>query len=146
MGLDRAGDAEFLYRPRVGGGASWLKRSGPAASANRHQSGAFSGRRCRDWRAAGVHGPRHLSEIADPLSDDSDEQAASEDAFIVQRAMELIRKEFDPRNWSSFEEVALKGRSATDVAGELGVDPQAIRQANYRIRRRLRLVLEDLVE
>ena len=60
--------------------------------------------------------------------------------------MELIRSEFDPRNWKAFEQVALHGRSATEVAAETGVAPQTVRQANYRIRRRLKLILEDLVE
>ncbi|MFK7821966.1 MAG: hypothetical protein AB8G99_24930, partial [Planctomycetaceae bacterium] len=85
-----------------------------------------------------------MAAVADPLSDEDD--AESEDAIVVQRAMELIRPEFDPKNWSAFEEVALKGASAVEVAKRLGVQPQAIRQANYRIRRRLRLILEDLVE
>ena len=87
-----------------------------------------------------------MADVADPYSDDEEEEAASEEAIVVQRAMELIRKEFDPRNWKAFERVALKGESATDVANELGVAPQTIRQANYRIRRRLKLILEDLVE
>lgn len=89
-----------------------------------------------------------ISETPDPFGepDESEEVAANEDAFIVQRAMDLIRGEFDPRNWNAFEQVAIKERSAAEVAKELGVDPQVIRQANYRIRRRLRLVLEDLVD
>lgn len=85
-----------------------------------------------------------MADVADPLT--SEEEAASEDAIVVQRAMEMIQPEFDPRNWSAFEEVALKGQSAAAVARQLGVEPQTIRQANYRIRRRLRLILEDLVD
>ncbi len=95
--------------------------------------------------AGGTEALMRISEVQDPFADD-EEQAANEDAFIVQRAMELIRGEFDPRNWKAFEEVAIKERSAADVAREVGVDPQTVRQANYRIRRRLRLVLEDLVD
>lgn len=87
-----------------------------------------------------------MADVADPYSDDDEMEAETEEAIVVQRAMELIRKEFDPRNWKAFERVALKGESATDVANELGVAPQVIRQANYRIRRRLKLILEDLVE
>ena len=82
----------------------------------------------------------------DPFADESDEQAANENAFIVQRAMDLIKDEFDQRNWKAFEQVALHERSAAEVAEELGVAAQTIRQANYRIRRRLKLVLENLVE
>lgn len=87
-----------------------------------------------------------ISEVPDPLADESEEEAQADDALVVHRAMEMIREEFDPRNWGAFEQVALKGRSASEVAQELGVAPQTIRQANYRIRRRLRLILEDLVE
>jgi hypothetical protein len=46
--------------------------------------------------------------------------------------------------WSAFAEVAKKA-SAVEVAKRLVVDAQTIRQVNYRIRRRLRLILEDLV-
>jgi len=87
-----------------------------------------------------------MADLADPLAEDSEAEAESDDALIVQRAMELIKTEFDPRNWGAFEQVALKGRSATEVANDLGIAAQTVRQANYRIRRRLRLILEDLVE
>ena len=60
--------------------------------------------------------------------------------------MELIRPEFTEQNWRAFQMVALEGRSAVEVAEKMNVAPQTVRQANYRIRRRLRLVLKDLVE
>jgi DNA-directed RNA polymerase specialized sigma24 family protein len=60
--------------------------------------------------------------------------------------MDLIRPDFSKQNWAAFLKVAIEGQSATEIAEELGVNPQAIRQANYRIRRRLRLVLQDLIE
>lgn len=92
-----------------------------------------------------------MADVADPYAadvyaDGDEDEAASEEAIVVQRAMELIRGEFAPKNWAAFERVALKGESATEVAHEIGVAPQAIRQANYRIRRRLKLILEDLVD
>ena len=96
--------------------------------------------------AGGTDAQLRISEVQDPFANEDEDEAKNEDAFIVERAMDLIRDEFDPRNWNAFEEVALKERSAAEVARELGVDPQVIRQANYRIRRRLRLVLEDLVK
>lgn len=87
-----------------------------------------------------------ISGVPDPFAEDSEEEAEADKALVVHRAMELIRPEFEARNWKAFEQVALHGRSATEVATELGVAAQTIRQANYRIRRRLRLILEDLVE
>ena len=104
-------------------------------------------RRSRQVMAdGGTAANARIANVADPLQDDSEEETTSDDAVVVQRAMELIRPEFDPRNWAAFEEVALRGRSATEVAAETGVAPQTVRQANYRIRRRLRLILEDLVD
>lgn len=94
----------------------------------------------------GTDAQLRIASVADPFADETDEQAANEDAFVVQRAMDLIKDEFDPRNWKAFEQVALHERSAADVAKELGVAAQTIRQANYRIRRRLKLVLENLVD
>jgi len=82
----------------------------------------------------------------DPLGEDDKQAAADEHTMLVQRAMELIRPEFSERNWQAFLKVAIDGQSATEIAEELGVNPQVIRQANYRIRRRLRLVLQDLIE
>lgn len=87
-----------------------------------------------------------IANTADPLSDDDEHEAAQEHAVIVHRAMELIRPEFDAQNFEAFRQVALEGRSATEVAAEMKVSPQAIRQANYRIRRRLRLILQGLVD
>jgi RNA polymerase sigma-70 factor, ECF subfamily len=96
--------------------------------------------------SGGTAAQMKIADLPDPFTEDSEEEDHADDALIVHRAMELVKSEFDPRNWSAFEQVALKGRSATEVAAELNVAAQTIRQANYRIRRRLRLILEDLVE
>ena len=93
----------------------------------------------------GTGAQMHLAELPEVLPDDEAE-SESENALIVQRAMELVRPEFDERNWKAFWQVAVEGRTAVDVAEEFGVSPQVVRQANYRIRRRLRLVLRDLGE
>ena len=86
-----------------------------------------------------------IAEVEDPfVLDDDESESESEDALVIQRAMDMIRTEFEERNWNAFIAVNIDGRSATEVAEELGVGAQVIRQATYRIRRRLRLVLEDL--
>lgn len=87
-----------------------------------------------------------MANTPDPLSEDDETEAAQEHALIVQRAMEIIKPEFDARNFEAFKQVALEGRPATEVAAELDVSPQVVRQANYRIRRRLRSILEGLVD
>ena len=94
----------------------------------------------------GTEANLHLASISDPLAEETEDEVGEENALVVQRAMELIQPEFNPQNWAAFQRVAIEGHSATDVAAELNVNPQAVRQANYRIRRRLRLVLQDLME
>ena len=104
-------------------------------------------RRQRPGQAAGgTEAQMRMAEVVDPLDDDNEAESQADEALIVQRAMELIRPEFSERNWKGFLEVAINGRAATDVAESLGVAAQTVRQANYRIRRRLKLVLEDLVQ
>ena len=86
-----------------------------------------------------------LAEMAEVLPDDEPE-TENENTFVVRRAMELVRPEFDERNWKAFWQVAVEGRTAVEVAAEFNVSPQVIRPANYRIRRRLRRVLHGLGE
>jgi RNA polymerase sigma-70 factor, ECF subfamily len=94
----------------------------------------------------GTDAQRELANVADQTPDETDEDGPAEDALIVRRALELIRPDFSVPNWSAFWQVAIEGRPATEVARELDLNPQAVRQANYRIRRRLRQVLQELVE
>lgn len=88
----------------------------------------------------------HMANVIDPLEEESEEEIGEENALVVQRAMELIQPEFSPQNWNAFQQVAIDGKSAVEVAEQLNVNAQTVRQANYRIRRRLRLVLQDLME
>jgi DNA-directed RNA polymerase specialized sigma24 family protein len=80
------------------------------------------------------------------LADDSVVEQENDRTLIVRRAMELIESEFKPKNWQAFQRVAIKGEATSDVARELGMTEQAIRQVNYRVRRRLRVELEGLVD
>lgn len=104
----------------------------------------------RQWQQqpagqGGTDAQRRLADVADLLPADGDDDAPGENALVVRRALDLVRPEFSGANWAAFWQVAIEGQSAVEVARRLNVQPQAIRQANYRIRRRLRLVLQDLM-
>lgn len=96
--------------------------------------------------AGGTDAQLALASVADPVDEETEDEVADDHSLLVRRAMELIKPEFSERNWRAFEQIVLHGKSAVEVADELDVAPQAIRQANYRIRRRLRLVLAGLAE
>lgn len=97
--------------------------------------------------SGGSEAQLRMANVVDPFGDEDDDEEASEaeHTLIVQRALELIRPDFSKQNWKAFQMVAIDGMAATEVAEIIGTNAQAIRQANYRIRRRLRLVLRDLV-
>ena len=62
----------------------------------------------------------------------------------LQAVLETIRSDFDQRTWQCFWSVAVDGDSASEVAEKLGMRPAAVRQAKYRVTKRLRSDLRDL--
>ena len=54
-----------------------------------------------------------ISEVPDPLDSESDEEAEEDNALVVHRAMELIKDEFDPRNWAAFGSAMSAAMSGT---------------------------------
>jgi RNA polymerase sigma-70 factor (ECF subfamily) len=65
------------------------------------------------------------------------------DAVLVQRALALIQIEFEERTWRAFWRSAVDGQAAKDIAQELGMTSRAVRQAKYRVLRRLRQELGE---
>ena len=61
------------------------------------------------------------------------------------RAMEWVQACVEPRTWEAFRQMAI-GRPAAEIAAELGMNVRAIYDANYRVRRRIRRQLADLLE
>jgi RNA polymerase sigma-70 factor (ECF subfamily) len=65
---------------------------------------------------------------------------------LVQRAMELIRGDFQPATWRAWWEFVIVGRPAADVAREVGISVHAVYLAKARVLRRLRQELEGLMD
>ena len=63
---------------------------------------------------------------------------------ILRRALEAIRGEFHERTWQAFWGVAVEGRSATDVAADLNMQPGTVRVSKSRVLLRLRRELGDV--
>ena len=130
------------FRPTRATGSfrCWLRavaRTKIADQFRRRRAGAGEG---------GTDAQRRLADVPDPLPADAEPEGPAEDALVVRRALDLIEPEFRGPNWAAFLQVAVEGHRAVDVARRLNLNPQAVRQAIYRIRRRLRVVLQDLVE
>lgn len=104
-------------------------------------------RRQRDPGLAqgGTTAQRVLAQIAD----DASEVEAIGDSLLgvpERRAIELIRAEFEDRTWRAFWLTAVEGRLAAEVGAELGMAKGAVRQAKYRVLRRLREELDGLLD
>jgi RNA polymerase sigma-70 factor (ECF subfamily) len=65
---------------------------------------------------------------------------------LVARGMELMRVHFQPTTWKACWEHVVSGRSAAEVAAELGLTPAAVYVAKGRVLRRLRVELAGMWE
>jgi RNA polymerase sigma-70 factor (ECF subfamily) len=63
---------------------------------------------------------------------------------LVLRVLNLVRVEFEDRTWQAFWQTTVEDQSTRDVAQALGISEGAIRQAKYKVLRRLRQELGDL--
>jgi RNA polymerase sigma-70 factor (ECF subfamily) len=75
-----------------------------------------------------------------PENEDDEPRAAAQ---LAQRAIELIKVEFERNTWQAFWRVVVDGQPATEVAAELGLSPGAVRQAKYRVLCRVRELLGE---
>jgi len=66
--------------------------------------------------------------------------------LLVRRALEMMQREFRPATWKACWEQVVQGRSAAEVAGELGLSVNAVYVARSRVLRRLREYLDQLLD
>ena len=64
--------------------------------------------------------------------------------ILSQRAVELVRAEFEQRTWEAWWKTAVEGRPAADVAAEMGMSLAAVYKAKSRVLLRLRQELAGL--
>jgi RNA polymerase sigma-70 factor (ECF subfamily) len=104
-------------------------------------------RRQGEVRAAGgSEANQRLSQVPDLPPDTSlGDQPASELSFLARRALEVLEQEVETRTWQAFRRVVIDGQSVAAVADELGMSIRAVYEAKYRVFRRLRQELSDLV-
>jgi len=64
---------------------------------------------------------------------------------IVQRVLESLRGEFDPKTWTAFWMTTVEGRTTADAAEATGLSAASVYQAKSRILRKLRGRLAGLL-
>ena len=85
----------------------------------------------------------HLKELPESKLE---ETQAAEDGMVMRRAMELLDGSFQEQSRKAFWLVVIDGYTAAESAEKLKMTEQAVWQACYRIRRRLREELADLID
>jgi RNA polymerase sigma-70 factor (ECF subfamily) len=65
---------------------------------------------------------------------------------LVGAALRLMQAEFEPTTWQACWEHVVSGKSAAEVAAELGLTAGAVRAAKFRVLCRLRQELSGLIE
>ena len=84
---------------------------------------------------AAVRFQEHGDVVAIPNEDA--EEAANSDQLIMQQALRIIREDFSQKIWQAFWQTAINERDAPDVAEELGMSRDSVRQAKSRVLRSL---------
>ncbi len=86
---------------------------------------------------------QQLADDAPEPWDDDDQRSVTEQG-VVGRALVLIQTEFEPTTWKSFWMASIEQKSTDEIAASLGITKQAVRQAKYRVLRRLREEMDGL--
>ena len=79
----------------------------------------------------------HEPELPEP----DDLQTPSPDVAMVHRVLQNIRADFDDSTWDAFWQMTVLNRTSAEAAETLGMTKSAVRQAKYRVLKRLRAEL-----
>jgi RNA polymerase sigma-70 factor (ECF subfamily) len=104
--------------------------------------------RLRKAEAPGVGGTDAQLRLAALPAEDADPESPADpegERALYMQAIEMIRGEFEPKSWQAFWRVTVDGRSAADVAAELGMSRNAVYLARSRILGRLREEFQGLI-
>ncbi|MCI0702834.1 MAG: sigma-70 family RNA polymerase sigma factor [Planctomycetia bacterium] len=106
----------------------------------------------RDWANSphpvpvGGSGALHHVEQLRADADEPNSVSDDERGYLIRRAVELVRGDFEPNTWSAFWRSAVDGQPADEVAAELGITRNAVYLAKARVRKRLLDEFAELVE
>ncbi|HRX81500.1 MAG TPA: sigma-70 family RNA polymerase sigma factor [Pirellulaceae bacterium] len=94
----------------------------------------------------GLGGTDHyiiLQRVEDESKEPDSIAGLTPQQLLLQSAFDVLKSEFDPRTWQAFWDMAVKGRPARDIGEELDMTAKAVRQAKFRVTKKLRELLDD---
>ena len=79
--------------------------------------------------AGGTDAHRRLQQVPGPAAEVDLSEGTAEIHALYRRALDQVRWHFEERTWTAFWLVAVENRTPADVAAEMGLTPNAVRQA-----------------
>lgn len=127
---------KFEYDRLRGGFRAWLKTITMNVLRN-----VFRQRGRRREQAGG-----DLADRPDPVADLESSWDVEYHRRILQFALEHVRSQSQPNTWACFERHVLRRQPAARVAGELGLQPNAVYVNAHRVLSRVRAACAELGE
>jgi RNA polymerase sigma-70 factor, ECF subfamily len=93
----------------------------------------------------GTDALRRLNEIPGPTAEHDLSEDDGEIHRLYRRALDLVRVQFEDKTWKAFWLVVIENRSPIEVASELGMTPNSVRQAKSRVLRRVKDEVGELI-
>jgi RNA polymerase sigma-70 factor (ECF subfamily) len=101
------------------------------------------GQQCQPRAEGGSTAQQQLNLVPDRTLGPAVEE---DDNSLEHRATELVRSGVEERTWEAFWLVTVENRKAADVAQQLGLSLQAVYDAKYHVRLRIRRELEGMFD
>jgi RNA polymerase sigma-70 factor (ECF subfamily) len=95
--------------------------------------------------AGGTDAQMRLQQVPTPPDELELSEAPADVAGVYHRAVRLVRGQFEERTWQAFWRVVIEDHSPTEVAAEMGITANAVRQAKSRVLRRLKEEMGELI-
>lgn len=86
-------------------------------------------------------GGSEVKAVLDQIPDEVTQSSAGIESagnLALKQALELIRPEFQQQTWSAFWRLTVEGHRASEIAADLGMTPNNVRQAKFRVLQRLK--------
>lgn len=84
-----------------------------------------------------------IHQLSEDNESSMEQMQDNERASLLQRALHLVRGEFNEQHWQAFWRIAVDNRTSKEVAEELGMSAAGVRKAKSRVLQRLRQELQE---
>lgn len=94
----------------------------------------------------GTDANEKFHQHAEQLEDSDDGSPEQERAQLLSRALQMVKSDFEESTWHAFWQSTVDGDSTAEIAERLHMKPNAVRQARYRVIRRIREEFGQLLD